>query len=243
LVRIRDDKLRPMPGVTIHDMGRKMGQNGVDNGKLAFREVRVPRDMLLNRVVGAGREASPTDRTDSAGLGPGQRVGGGRADVKGVERARALHRGPKPAAVRPAVPVLQGRGPRQAGPRRGRQIRRHAALRGRVGGLLGTCEAWRGGGGTDDGDFFQGESDTPILEYGLQQRALLPLIARTYAVSVVGASLLVGGRRACFDAIAGMTHVKDRFTKETCDNGGRLCLACRPAPLTSSFPMQPRAWA
>lgn len=54
LVRIRDEKLKPMPGVTIEDMGRKMGQNGVDNGKLAFRSVRVPRDNLLNRVTNVG---------------------------------------------------------------------------------------------------------------------------------------------------------------------------------------------
>ena len=35
-------------GVTIHDMGRKMGLNGIDNAKIAFNNVRVPRTNLLN---------------------------------------------------------------------------------------------------------------------------------------------------------------------------------------------------
>ena len=35
LVRMRDDKLKTMPGVTIEDMGYKMGLNGVDNAKLS----------------------------------------------------------------------------------------------------------------------------------------------------------------------------------------------------------------
>ena len=34
LVRIRDDSLKTMPGVTVEDMGYKMGLNGVDNAKL-----------------------------------------------------------------------------------------------------------------------------------------------------------------------------------------------------------------
>jgi acyl-CoA oxidase len=38
-----------MPGVTIEDMGYKMGLNGVDNAKLSFNNVRVPREALLNR--------------------------------------------------------------------------------------------------------------------------------------------------------------------------------------------------
>lgn len=37
-----------MPGVQIHDMGHKMGLNGVDNAKFYFDNVRVPRDNLLN---------------------------------------------------------------------------------------------------------------------------------------------------------------------------------------------------
>ena len=35
-------------GVQIHDMGHKMGLNGVDNAKFFFNNVRVPRENLLN---------------------------------------------------------------------------------------------------------------------------------------------------------------------------------------------------
>ncbi|HEX4654347.1 MAG TPA: acyl-CoA dehydrogenase [Mycobacteriales bacterium] len=49
LIPIRDDDGRPCAGVSIEDCGHKMGLNGVDNGRLAFHEVRVPRDALLDR--------------------------------------------------------------------------------------------------------------------------------------------------------------------------------------------------
>ncbi|MDT4891324.1 MAG: acyl-CoA oxidase, partial [Pseudonocardiales bacterium] len=49
LVPIRDDSGRPMPSVTIEDCGLKAGLNGVDNGRLSFDHVRIPRDNLLNR--------------------------------------------------------------------------------------------------------------------------------------------------------------------------------------------------
>ncbi|MBQ1070403.1 acyl-CoA dehydrogenase family protein, partial [Micromonospora sp. D75] len=48
LVPIRDEHGRPMPGVTIGDAGPKAGLLGVDNGRLSFDHVRVPRDMLLD---------------------------------------------------------------------------------------------------------------------------------------------------------------------------------------------------
>ena len=38
-----------MPGVTVEDMGYKMGLNGVDNAKLSFDNVRIPRENLLNK--------------------------------------------------------------------------------------------------------------------------------------------------------------------------------------------------
>ena len=62
LVPIRDGDGRPMPGVTIGDCGRKGGLNGVDNGRLTFCGVRVPREALLNRfgdVAGDGTYSSP----------------------------------------------------------------------------------------------------------------------------------------------------------------------------------------
>ncbi|HMC69066.1 MAG TPA: acyl-CoA dehydrogenase, partial [Mycobacteriales bacterium] len=49
LVPIRDAEGRPCPGVSIEDCGHKAGLNGVDNGRLAFNEVRVPREALLDR--------------------------------------------------------------------------------------------------------------------------------------------------------------------------------------------------
>ena len=51
LVRIRDDNLQVVPGVRVEDMGHKMGLNGVDNAKLVFDNVRVPRENLLNRFL------------------------------------------------------------------------------------------------------------------------------------------------------------------------------------------------
>ena len=39
LVRIRDNDMKVLPGVTVEDMGHKMGLNGVDNAKLSFDQV------------------------------------------------------------------------------------------------------------------------------------------------------------------------------------------------------------
>lgn len=63
-VRIRDDDGRPLPGISIADDGPKAGLNGVDNGSIAFDDVRVPRENLLNRfgdVTADGRYTSPIE--------------------------------------------------------------------------------------------------------------------------------------------------------------------------------------
>ncbi len=49
LVPIRDDNREPLEGVRIEDQGWKMGLNGVDNGRIWFDHVRVPRENLLDR--------------------------------------------------------------------------------------------------------------------------------------------------------------------------------------------------
>lgn len=51
VVPIRDEAGVPAPGVSITDCGHKMGLNGVDNGRLHFDDVRVPRDALLDRFA------------------------------------------------------------------------------------------------------------------------------------------------------------------------------------------------
>lgn len=50
IVPIRDGQMKPFKGVTIEDMGWKMGLNGIDNGKLMFNQVRVPRVSMLNKI-------------------------------------------------------------------------------------------------------------------------------------------------------------------------------------------------
>ncbi len=48
---IRDEQGAPWPGVRIEDSGEKLGLNGIDNGRLWFDSVRVPRENLLNRFA------------------------------------------------------------------------------------------------------------------------------------------------------------------------------------------------
>ncbi|MBT0565972.1 acyl-CoA dehydrogenase [Williamsia sp. CHRR-6] len=67
VVQIRDNKGKPMPGVTIGDSGYKGGLAGVDNGRLRFDNVRVPRENLLNRygdVAADGTYSSPIENTN-----------------------------------------------------------------------------------------------------------------------------------------------------------------------------------
>src|SRR3954468_6392609 len=51
LVPIRGEDGATLPGVTLTDCGPKLGLNGVDNGRIVFDQVRVPRDALLDRYA------------------------------------------------------------------------------------------------------------------------------------------------------------------------------------------------
>jgi acyl-CoA oxidase len=59
-VPIRDAAGNVLPGVQIEDCGPKLGLNGVDNGRIAFDNVRVPREALLDRFAAVAADGTYT---------------------------------------------------------------------------------------------------------------------------------------------------------------------------------------
>ncbi|MBU8814963.1 acyl-CoA dehydrogenase family protein [Mycolicibacterium goodii] len=69
VVPIRDDDGNDLPGVTTSDCHYKGGLPGVDNGRIVFDQVRVPRENLLNRYA----DVSPEGEYSSPIENPGRR--------------------------------------------------------------------------------------------------------------------------------------------------------------------------
>ncbi|GER59513.1 acyl-CoA oxidase [Patiriisocius marinus] len=98
LVNIRDAEHKLMPGVTIEDNGYKLGLNGVDNGKIWFHQVRVPRENLLNKygdITPKGRYHSDIENPSKRfftmlGTLVGGRICVARAGLGGAKKALAI---------------------------------------------------------------------------------------------------------------------------------------------------------
>ncbi|WP_082487325.1 acyl-CoA dehydrogenase family protein [Leifsonia sp. Root112D2] len=66
-VPLRGDDGELLPGVSSEDDGLKGGLNGIDNGRLAFENVRVPRVNLLNRYGDVAEDGTYTSPISSPG--------------------------------------------------------------------------------------------------------------------------------------------------------------------------------
>ncbi|MFC4222523.1 acyl-CoA dehydrogenase family protein [Lysinibacter cavernae] len=66
-VPLRDASGNFLPGIGGDDDGLKGGLNGIDNGRLHFTDVRIPRENLLNRYGDVAEDGSYTSPIDSPG--------------------------------------------------------------------------------------------------------------------------------------------------------------------------------
>lgn len=93
LVRIRNDDGSPVPGVCLADCGHKCGLNGVDNGRIWFDEVVVPREQMLCRISNVSLDGkytsiySSSDERFGASLAA---LSGGRVSIAsaGINQAK-----------------------------------------------------------------------------------------------------------------------------------------------------------
>lgn len=90
VVPLRDGEGRVIPGIRIEDCGWKAGLNGVDNGRIRFDRVRIPRDHLLDRFASvdeAGRWSSPIPSEGARFFTMLGTLVGGRISIAGASLA------------------------------------------------------------------------------------------------------------------------------------------------------------
>ena len=116
VVPIREDG-EVLPGVRIEDCGRKLGLNGVDNGRIWFDGVRVPRTALLNQfadVTADGVYESPIENPNRRFFTMLGTLVQGRVCVGGARHQRRQGRAHDRDEVRrPAAPVQRDLGGRR----------------------------------------------------------------------------------------------------------------------------------
>ena len=60
LVPLRDKQGNVLPGIEIEDCGPKLGLNGVDNGKIKYDHVRIPKDSMLDKFASVDEDGDFT---------------------------------------------------------------------------------------------------------------------------------------------------------------------------------------
>jgi acyl-CoA oxidase len=65
LVPLRDERGETLPGIRIEDCGAKLGLDGVDNGRIWFDQVRVPREALLDRYAQVSPDGTYTSAIEN----------------------------------------------------------------------------------------------------------------------------------------------------------------------------------
>ncbi|MDM7487610.1 acyl-CoA dehydrogenase [Rhodococcus sp. CSLK01-03] len=141
VVPIRDENGDDLPGVTTSDCGYKGGLPGVDNGRIMFDHVRIPRENLLNRYADVEADGTYVSAIEN----PNRRF---FTMVGTLVRGRVTVGGSAGAAARVALAVAT---------RYALQRRQFSA----------------------PGD----EKEVLLMDYLVHQRRLLPLIARSYALT------------------------------------------------------------
>ncbi len=174
VVPIRDDSGAVLPAVRIEDDGRKIGLNGIDNGRIWFDGVRVPRENLLNRyadVTETGVYVSAIENPDRRFFTMLGTLVQGRVCVGGA--------GINASKVALAIAVKYALGRRQFGN--------------------------------------PGGAEELLLDYGLHQRRLFPLLAQTYALHFAQ-EVLAGELHAVFSADSGAAAEVDERTRRSLES-------------------------
>ncbi|MFI8974452.1 acyl-CoA dehydrogenase [Nocardia asteroides] len=141
LVPIRDERGADLPGVTTFDDGIKGGLPGVDNGRIVFDQVRVPRENLLNRYADVEPDGTYSSDIDN----PSRRF---FTTLGTLVRGRVSVGGAAAAGARVALSIAV----------------RYALAR-------------RQFSDPDTGE------ETLLMDYRSHQRRLLPLVAKSFALS------------------------------------------------------------
>lgn len=83
----------PLPGIDIGDCGEKIGLNYIDNGYLAFKNFRVPKTALLNKIGDVNEKGEYISNFESSGKRFGLHIAsltGGRVNIARLTTDQAL---------------------------------------------------------------------------------------------------------------------------------------------------------